>query len=242
MNKKLPDWQIFTFDEVDSTNDVIKNYCTQSGKPVVVRALKQVAGRGRRGRKWISQKGNLFFSFAWEIDLRDLGMLVLISSLSLWQTLHLLNPRLKIEIKWPNDILIDGKKVSGMLLEKGPENFMIAGIGVNVSQRPPESDVMYPTTSLSESGVDISADDLMEKYLIKLSNNFALWQQGHINDLRQEWLDAVKGVGKTIEVHQENVVIRGIFKGIDENAHLLLENEKGICQIRAWDIFYIESK
>ena len=234
-------WQIHTFAEVGSTNDVIKDYCNKTGQYVVVRAERQTAGRGRRGRLWNSMDGNLFFSLALEISLQYFGQLVIAAALSLLQAIKALAPKADVQLKWPNDVLLGGAKVSGMLLEKGPNEYMIIGIGVNILQYP-EVGMLYPTTSLKQEKINTTAADFMMLYLQYFEYNLQLMHNGQTALLRQQWLENAKGVGDMIKVLQEDQELCGIFKGIDENAHLLLEKDNKICQIRAGDVFYIEKE
>ncbi len=235
-------WQIITLGKVGSTNDEIKKYCTEKGKYVVLRAIKQTSGRGRRGRSWCSIEGNLFFSLALEMPLSKLGMLVVIASLSLHQVIKNLNSQAEVKLKWPNDVLLDGAKVSGMLLEKGPLDYIIVGIGVNIAKHPDNAEMLYPTTSLQEAGIHITAEEFMAQYLQKFEQNMELLQAGKDDILRNQWLKCAKGVGEKIAVRQEEGEQSGIFRGIDENAHLLLEKANEICHIRVGDVFYIEKE
>ena len=83
----LNGWQYYEYNEVESTNDTIKQYCITEGQRIIVKANTQTAGRGRRGRSWLSIEGNLFFSLALESSLKNIGCLVLVSGLSLLQTI-----------------------------------------------------------------------------------------------------------------------------------------------------------
>lgn len=240
MIKKHTQWQIHYYDGVTSTNDVIKDLCCKSGQKIAVCAKRQSAGRGRLERKWQSLEGNLFLSLAVEVAPQFLSLLALICGLTLWQIIKHLQPVAKVQIKWPNDVLLNGAKVSGILLEKGPLDYIIVGIGINVAQSPSTDAVIYPTTSLKEEGIEVKIETLMKLYLQQLDFNLSLDQQENGREnLRKQWLQAAKGYGETIAVRQNNQEIRGIFKGIDENGYLLLENDGKICQIRAGDVFYI---
>lgn len=235
-------WQIYALPETSSTNDAIKEYCNQKGQYIALRAVKQTAGRGRLGRKWQSLDGNLFFSMALEISLKNLGMLIVCASLSLWQTIKKMQPSASVCLKWPNDVLLNGAKVSGMLLEKGSDEYIIIGIGVNIVQHPDSAEMLYPTTSLAKAGINTTAQDFMMQYLQQFSHNFERMQNGEEALLRQQWTACAKGVGRKISVRQGQTEQIGIFKGIDENAHLLLEKENEICHIRVGDVFYIEKE
>lgn len=236
---KYEDWQIITLDKVTSTNDAVNNYCDKAGRFIALRAVEQTAGRGRRGRIWQSLKGNLFLSLAFEYDLQNLGNLVIAASLSLCQTIKSYSPSPEVKIKWPNDILLNNAKVSGMLLEKGIGNYIIIGIGVNIVHSPDSQHILYPATSLTEAGITTTAAEFTENYLQQFSyyvnmlqnNKQAAWQM---------WTDNAKGIGSKIEVLQENKKKQGIFSGIDENGSLLLDTADGREKVLVGDVFYIE--
>ncbi|MBQ9034939.1 MAG: biotin--[Alphaproteobacteria bacterium] len=235
------EWKIYCYDEVTSTNDVIKDYCSEPKQKIVVWAKNQTEGRGRLGRRWQSLRGNLFFSCALEIDMADLSGLVILCGLSLCQIIKELNPQNLVQIKWPNDVLINEAKVSGMLLEKGPNDYIIIGIGVNIINYPQAIDIIYKTTSLQHENITISPENLLKCFISKFNANKNLWQHcGNNEKLVASWLKFAKGIGKKLLVRQNNVEICGMFQGIDANGCLLLENEQGVCHIRAGDVFYTE--
>lgn len=241
MAEKYAKWQVYYFDEVTSTNDIIKNLCTRPNEQYVVCAKKQTNGRGRMGRKWQSLEGNLFFSLALNVDMQSLGMFILMCDLTLCHIIRHLQPTAAVQIKWPNDVLLNNAKVSGMLLEKGPADYLIIGIGVNLIWHPTTSDIAYPTTSLKDTGINITAKQFLKLFLSQFTKNSVLLETKKGCDvLRNQWLGYVKGLGKIVTIHQENKEISGVFKGIDENGYLMLENETGICQIRAGDVFFVE--
>lgn len=236
----VKDWEIHSFGTVSSTNDIIKDYCRKRGKKFAVIAEKQTAGRGRRGRSWLSGNGNLFFSLALEFDCRQTGKLVLLCGLSLLQTVKKMNPAADAVLKWPNDVLLNGGKVSGMLLEKGEGNYIICGIGVNVAVSPQVKDAAYQVTSLTEAGIKTTPRELMNLYLKFFSQNLSLLQTGKFAALREEWLKNAKNLNGEITVRTEKCTLTGIFRGLDENAELLLETAGEIKKILAGDVFFVE--
>ena len=133
---EIEDWNYISLGQIKSTNDEARQYCIEPNQKTIVRAESQTAGRGRRGRKWASGKGNLYFSMAFEFDLKNVGNLVMISSLSLAQVIEEYNPNARPSLKWPNDVLINNCKLSGILIEKGEGNYVIMGIGINVATTP----------------------------------------------------------------------------------------------------------
>jgi BirA family biotin operon repressor/biotin-[acetyl-CoA-carboxylase] ligase len=234
----LNGWQYYEYDEVASTNDTIKEYCTTKGLKVIVKANLQTAGRGRRGRSWLGVEGNLFFSLALETDLTNISRLVLISGLSLLKTIRYFSNIINVKIKWPNDILIEGCKVSGILLEKAQGDYLIIGIGVNIVGSPKEVDALYNITSLAENNVDVSSDEFLRRFIDIFTDNLEKYENENFEILRQEWLENAVGIGRQIIVRQEKQSEKkGVFIGLDENANLLLETANGIQKITAGDVF-----
>ena len=233
------DWNIIRFDSVESTNDeALKRSQEANGANYVITAERQTKGRGRRGRSWIGLEGNLFFSMLLEFDIKNLGALVVISALSLLQSIKYIKSDANVRLKWPNDVLLNDAKVSGILLEKAEKNYMVAGIGVNIRQSPRNCGIIYKAMSLKEAGIDIKADDLLKLYIKFFSDNINLFYEEGFEVLRKQWLDNAKGIGKKITVRQGSDVKEGIFRGIDENADLLLENDGVVSKILVGDVFY----
>lgn len=228
-------WQIFHYDEVTSTNDIALKYSRNAAGQFVISATRQTAGRGRRGRIWYSPKGNLFFSLGLPYAVQQCGNLVLLCSLSLLETIKTLCLTADVQLKWPNDVLLNGAKISGMLLEKGERDFMVVGIGVNISQSPDNTQMLYPATSLADAGIQTECNTFLSLFLQTLDKNIAM---NDIAAVRKQWLQYAKGLNDNIIVHQEKGDIRGVFIGIDENANLLLNTEKGIQKIMVGDVFY----
>lgn len=233
------DWQIMAFDELESTNDTALVYSRQAkGKRYVIKANSQTKGRGRRGRSWLSLSGNLFFSLLFEFDITKAGELALLCSLNLQQCINKIRDDADVCLKWPNDVLLNGAKVSGILLEKAEGNYVIAGIGVNIKQSPQNAEMLYPTISLKEAGIDIEADEFLRLYLESFDNNMKLLEDKGFDYLRLQWIDKAKGIGKTIVVKQNDKILKGIFAGVDDDACLLLKDNEAVHKILVGDVFY----
>ena len=235
----MSDWQIFKYAELDSTNNNALKLADVGQQKIVIQADQQTAGRGRRGRSWSSLAGNLFFSQVFAFDMKNIGALVIISSLSILQTIKDFFPQADVSLKWPNDVLLNQAKVCGMLIEKGEGNNIIVGIGVNVAQSPENSAMMYPTISLTEAGCNVNKDSFLQKYLQVFDENFINWQQNNISALRQLWESYAYRLGDNIVVRQNGREESGIFGGIDENGNLLLQQNDGIKKIIVGDVFYL---
>lgn len=239
----IGEWMLHDMEEVGSTNDEVKKLSANiTGEKVIISAQRQINGRGRRGRSWIGLDGNLFFSQGLECNLNAIGAMVFISTLSLWRTIQDLNPVLNVELKWPNDVLVNDKKVSGMLLEKGEGDYLIIGIGVNIKISPKLVSMLYPCTSLAEEGVDTDRISFLRSYIENFNSYYAIWEQKGFEQIKTEWLSHAKGLRSEIIVHLDNEDISGIFTGIDENGSLLLTTEHGIKKIYAGDVFYPQRK
>ena len=118
----------YEYQELTSTNDELK-LMTDFSDNVVIVAQSQTKGRGRRANIWNSPLGNLYFSYNQELELKDLSKIVYITSLSLAKTIQEISPDLDIKIKWPNDIMINNSKVSGILIENITNKQWCIGIG-----------------------------------------------------------------------------------------------------------------
>lgn len=234
------DWQILRFEKLGSTNDKALEISANAEGCYVIRADEQTAGRGRRGRVWQSLHGNLFFSLLLEFELENIGELVIISAISLYQSIKQISPQADISLKWPNDVLLNGAKISGILLEKADGNYMIVGIGVNIEKSPHNEDLLYPATSLKEAGIQVTGDDFLMLYLRIFSNNMNILKNSGFESLRQFWNNNAKGIGSEITIKQDKNNLQGVFRGINEKADLLLEKDEKISKITFGDVFYKE--
>lgn len=241
--KKIRDWLWQDRRETDSTNDEAAKLCAAArGEKFIVSAASQTGGRGRRGRAWDSLTGNLFVSFAFPAALKDASRLIFIVSLGLLETVRRLKPGIDVCLKWPNDVLVNGGKVSGILMEKAAGDYMVVGIGVNVAAAPRREDILYPVASLREAGLVIDRLDFLKEYVGVFDDLLAEWKEKGFAPLRERWLANAKNLGKEINVHMEHEDKKGIFNGVDENGALLLETPSGIEKIYAGDIFYLKEK
>ncbi len=239
--KEICGWQWFDFEEVSSTNDeaIRQSAEMRDGACFVVTARRQTAGRGRRGRSWLGFEGNLFMSLGFPAGVGDFSIYVFVSSLSLFNVIKLLSNDVdvKLELKWPNDVLLNGAKVSGILLEKGAGDYLIAGVGVNVAFSPAAGEMPYATTSLAACGIRITREVLLQKYLAEWNKTVMLWQTKGFGVLRSQWLKNAQGLGKEISVTLGKNVRKGIFKGIDEDGALLLNEDGRVVRIMAGDVW-----
>lgn len=216
---------------VGSTNDHAKQLA-RNGYPAgtVVWAHEQTAGRGRQGNSWTSYPGNLYMSmiFRPDVNASQAGQLSFMASLALAEVLQKWLPdSADVRLKWPNDLLLNGKKAAGILLEteaKGvqPVPWIVVGIGVNV-QGAPEGAV-----SLLDFGVDeVEAGQVLEKLAQKLFTLQGIWKGKGFAPIRDEWLKYAHNIGGKINVRLPKEELQGRFLGIDPGGALELELEDG---------------
>ncbi|MCB1971543.1 MAG: biotin--[acetyl-CoA-carboxylase] ligase [Geminicoccaceae bacterium] len=232
---KLPHpFRIERHGEVDSTNDIIAMRAA-GGEPegLMVTATAQRCGRGRQGRSWTSPSGNLYCSLL----LRPRpshgshpATLSLAVALSLAEAIG--DPA---RLKWPNDVLIGGAKVAGILLEM-EGGALTVGMGVNIVSAP--TDTPYPATSLSAHGIDLNADMLVEAFLHRFSPNYAIWSNEGFRALRDRWIDRAEGIGGLIRVRLGDEIHSGRFLALSCDGSITVEREGRIEQYNAGELLW----
>lgn len=241
---KINDWHWQDLDETGSTNDEVKALCeaAEPGQKYIVSAKRQTGGRGRRGRRWVSLEGNLFVSFGLEIALKDLGQAIFVIGLSLLEAIKKIAPDCDVSLKWPNDVLVNGRKVSGILLEKAAENYLVIGVGVNIGAAPQTENLLFPAISLKEAGIQTERIAFLHEFVNSFDRTLRKWKTGGFAPVKESWLKYAKNLGAGIIVHMEKEQKSGKFLSVDDNGVLLLGTESGIEKIYAGDIFYLKEK
>ena len=214
-----------------STNDIAKELPPYTA----VYAERQTNGRGRMGRSWQDGLGNLMTSIVLPKP-KQAQLFSFLASLAVAQSIAFLSPR----IKWPNDILIDNKKVCGILLETFNDKLII-GIGVNIENHP-NGGTLYPTTCLKEHGRAVEAKTLLSEILQNLSFLIECFDKKGFEPIRMDWLEFACGIGQPITVNLPNKSVEGIFSGLNENGALILTNKNQTQFITAGDVFMIDEK
>ncbi|MBR3912688.1 MAG: biotin--[Alphaproteobacteria bacterium] len=219
-------WIKYYLRETDSTNTVATAHSIGS----VVIAERQTNGRGRNGRVWHSLDGNLFLSVVLPAYGVNTPLLSFVTGVALGEALSDFNVRLK----WPNDVLLNGAKVAGILLEAQADK-VIAGFGVNICRCPISDDVLYPTISLNGR---ISKTDLTDKLLKALSENLELFETKGFEPIRQKWLKTAVGLQQEITVRLPHKTVFGVFEALTPQGAISLKQSDGTYQtIVAGDIF-----
>ena len=238
MNITLPQgWRLIEKSETLSTNEDVRALPGGADKTAVCAEL-QTGGRGRMGRRWVSPKGNLYVSFCVELgSLRNAEIYSFLSAVALAEAMEDVCAGLEIKCKWPNDLMIDGKKVSGILLETDGVGRLIAGIGVNIADYP-EGGTLYPVTSLAANGYAVTREAVLEALL----RRFDFWQRKLKSDgkapVLDAWLKRAFGLGGKIAVNLPDKRLEGTFDGLDKDGRLLLNKDGERIKITAGDVFF----
>ena len=240
----LEDWYWEDLDTTGSTNDAgIRLSHNPVAEKMVVSAKEQTAGRGRRGRSWLGLPGNLFMSLVVPGSYQDLNYMPFVVSLSLLKVIKGLAPDLDVKLKWPNDVLVKGDKISGILLEKPENEYIVLGIGVNIAAAPKEEkNLLYSVGGLKDYGIEVDRCRFLELYLKEFDKTMSVLKSAGFVAIRKEWLANAANLGREIRVNLEHESFQGIFNGLDENGGLLVERDGRVEKIYAGDVFITKEK
>lgn len=247
---RLPEsYTFFLFDTIDSTNDEAKRLIKSGGyEQAVVFSKEQQQGRGRYGKDWYSPEGNLYLSIIIKPTKR-LDMLAqasFVAAVALRETLLPFLPEdVNVEYKWPNDVLINGKKVAGILLETvavandDVVDRLIVGVGVNVEHFPKE-EMRFPATSIVDSGgKQVVLEELLTTFVWHFQEKLDVWQQSGFEGIRKTWRRHARGIGKEVDVHLADETFSGVFQDLDENGALCLKMQNGKERlVEAGEVFF----
>ncbi|MER0239192.1 biotin--[acetyl-CoA-carboxylase] ligase [Fulvimarina sp. MAC8] len=235
-----------SFADVSSTNTLALE-AARSGDPgdLWITGERQLEGRGRMGRKWVSESGNLYASWL-GIDIAppaELAKLPFVASLAVRNAVErFIEPSAHAQTKWPNDILIDGKKLVGILLEScrlpDGRQIIILGCGINIEHKP--SDAPYGVTSLRDEGYRSGTEPVFEALADEWHRQVTRFDAGvNFPQIRNEWLDHAVGLGKPCTVRLHDRTLTGTFETLDADGRLILGLADGTKQsISAGDVFF----
>lgn len=241
-----PGFRLVMLDTVDSTNHEARRRAEAgAAHGTIVRAVRQTAGRARRGRSWTSPPGNLYMTLIVRLDCTagEAAGFSFVTALALADTLAgLVPPMVAVGLKWPNDVLVNHRKISGILLESsarpdGGLDWMGIGVGVNVESFPDDTET--PATSLHFEGAgDVTADDVMlgfARHFLKWSD---AWTRDGFEPIRTAWLARAIGVGEAVRVRLGDESFSGTFVDLDPNGALIVARDDGSRRtVAAGDVF-----
>jgi BirA family biotin operon repressor/biotin-[acetyl-CoA-carboxylase] ligase len=237
-------YDLHSFETLDSTNDQARRLAEDgAAEGALVWARSQGAGRGRRGRAWLSPPGNLYASLLVRPDCQayTAAQLSFVAALAIHQAVcSALSKPERADLKWPNDVLIAGRKVAGILLESrfvggAGLDWLIIGTGINIAVFP--SDVERPATSLRAEGSAAEVVDVLEDYASAFVKYYRQWLAEGFAPIRAAWLARAHGVGEMIDVRLVNETFSGVFEGLDDNGALQVRTADGLRIVTSGDVF-----
>lgn len=246
----LNDYHLLSFDSLDSTNEEAKRLAKAGGgNGAVIWAKQQTDGKGRLGRNWVSSEGNLFVSVLLQPEkpMEEFGQLSFVTAVAAIEALEALVPEdASLQCKWPNDILLNGKKLGGILLEsfqtgEGEKSWVVVGVGVNVDSYPPRT--QFPATCLKEAGVElVSAKIILSRFIHHFIERYNEWNTKNFTPIRKKWLSHAWGLDKRLCARLPHGDIEGVCQGIDADGSLLLKLDNGRKhQVHAADVFPVDA-
>ncbi len=240
---------IVAFDEIDSTNLEARRRA-EAGEtgPVWITAGVQTAGRGRRGRTWDTSRGNLAATLLVVTDMApaEAAQLSFVAAFAIRALAERYAPASLVRFKWPNDVMVDGRKLSGVLIESGRNPaglvWLAIGMGVNLAHAPQNVD-RPATCSGDHLQAGESAPPTPEAALSVLSEAFvryaAAWTRAGFEPLRDEWLKGAAGIGQACVARLDRETVEGVAEGIDRDGALLLRlPDRSLRRISAGDVFF----
>jgi BirA family biotin operon repressor/biotin-[acetyl-CoA-carboxylase] ligase len=227
------------YDTLDSTNEEARRLAKGGVRgPVWIVAREQTAGRGRRGRAWISESGNLFATLLMPVTISLSAQLGFVAGLAAGDAIAAHARGAEVALKWPNDVLLNGKKVAGILLEALGHDSLAIGIGINLAHYPPDTEI----PSISIAAVMGKPPDL-DGFLVRLASAMTAWYEIWLKEgfqpVRKAWLVRASGLGHAIRARLADSERDGVFEDLDQDGALLLRDSTGtLTRITAGDVFF----
>lgn len=229
-------YTLHSFDTIDSTNaEALRRIADGVPDGEVIWAGQQTGGRGRRGRSWHSPRGNLYVTIVVTVPAsRPVGQLAFVAAVGAGDAVRrlLASPEL-LRYKWPNDLMLDGRKLGGILIEaspKGPSQQVAIGLGLNVASHPAE----LKAASLIEFGVETTVADALQRVCHSFDRWYRIWCGEGFSPVRECWLAASHQMGEPMDVRfPDGTEIEGAFLGIDQSGALILEQPDGKTELIA---------
>lgn len=238
LQKKKSNWagqQLIYKKEIDSTNLETGRLSPELFHGAVIVAEAQTAGRGRRGRKWISESGeNLYFSILLKPDFAPVqaSMVTLVMAQAVAEAIEAVCG-CNCQIKWPNDIVVCGKKVCGILTEMQVESdairYVVIGVGINVNQKEFEDQgLKYAGSLFGETGVETDRAELLAEVLLQFERHYEdFCKDGSLKSMKAAYEAKLANRNKEVRVLDPKGTYQGIALGINDKGELLLRREDG---------------
>lgn len=238
--------RLLEFPSLDSTSNEARRQAELGAEDgLVVWALEQTDGRGRRGRTWVSAPGNLYFSLLLRPGCSPAraAEFTFLACDALARTVVDLLPSAEVACKWPNDVLVNGRKVAGILIESQAASaealdFTVVGVGINVHVCPDDDEVQFPATSLNAEGAtEISVAGVLETFCRQFQHLRKRWERQGFEPVREAWLKRAFRLGAPVRVALPDRTVEGLFRDLGEDGALILEVDGRTERILAGDVF-----
>lgn len=235
-------YRLIRLDEIDSTNsEACRRAEAGDPGPVWITADRQTAGRGRRGRAWEQGSGNLAATLLLTQPPPGHAQLSFAAALAVFDVAAHFAPAAPITVKWPNDVLLGGRKMAGILLEAGStaanDRWLAVGIGINLAHFPEGTE--FPATALSSFVTPPSPAQALGVLAARFAHWYDVWMNEGFEILRTAWLARAGGLGAPIRARLASHETRhGVFAGLDGNGALLLDEQGTVTAIAAGEVFF----
>jgi BirA family biotin operon repressor/biotin-[acetyl-CoA-carboxylase] ligase len=230
--------RLIRFDTLDSTNEEARRLAAAGDTgPVWITARLQSKGRGRRGNSWISEPGNLFATLLISAPQATAAQLGFAAGLATADAVALYAAADRVNLKWPNDVLLDHRKVAGILLETVGTDAVAIGIGINLAHHPELTET--PAISVnSATGRAVDPDEALGNLAARFAAWYGTWRSRGFAVLKPHWLERASGLGRLIRARLADREIEGVFEDLDHDGALLLRNDTGLIRITAAEVFF----
>ena len=241
--------RVYYFEEIDSTQNFAQNIAADKKENgTIIIAEKQTSGRGRLDRKWTSPKGGIWFSLIIhpKFDVSSSTLIPILSAVALSKSIKSVLD-IETEVKWPNDITMNGKKVAGVLVDASFQtnsiDYLILGIGINfdidtkkLGKRLTKTPNFYGIDSLRGKEDKTPPKTLLKEFLLQFEKNLFQLDKGEKSKIIKEWTKRAAGIGKKITINTSNGKISGISQGIDNDGALKIKTRNEIKKIYVGDV------
>ena len=241
--------RVYYFEELDSTQNFAQQIAADKKENgTIVIAEKQTSGRGRLDRKWTSPKGGIWFSLIIhpKFDVSSSTLIPILSAVALSKSIKKILG-VETEVKWPNDIMLNGKKVAGILVDASVQanniDYLILGIGINfdidtkkLEKRLSKTPNFYGVNSLRGNNNKTPPKILLKEFLFQFEKNLSSLDKGEKAKIVKEWTKKAAGIGRKITINTSSGKISGISQGIDTDGALKIKTRKKIERILVGDV------
>jgi BirA family biotin operon repressor/biotin-[acetyl-CoA-carboxylase] ligase len=237
--------KVYSYESTDSTNNRAYELAESGAKEgVTITAEQQKKGKGRLGRTWASPRGGIYFSVILrpQVTPTEVSKLTLVMAVSVAETVREMTGA-RAMIKWPNDILIDGRKICGILTELKAEqdmtSFVVVGIGINVNTK--QASLPPGATSIAkETGREWSRIDLARALLKNIESHYLAFRKGGFGEIVEEWKKLSSVLGRRIKIAERTKIIEGTALDIDAGGALVVRLDNGFQErVLAGDIIVL---